>query len=502
MNRLSAFFSRPVPLFILALLAPLTEASVTLSWKDNSNNEDGFSIERSSDGKSFREIARVTRDVVEFVDKDATEGNTFHYRVRAFNAFGHSGYTNTIKTVIGKASNTIDQMLSALANGTSDLLQDGQLLSPQNLPSKAIGGSSLSSLHTYYESLGVHFLSASGNGLGERQDTFSYTYLSTDETSQIVVEVPYLSSENPTDKCGIMFRSSLAQDSPFAAVLLSGDGSTHARWRSIKGAISKTRQLLGTSQQARYLKIRRQGSLFRFSSSHDGYDWSPDVKVSIDLGPSPLLGLFLASSQGGNASAAIEVLESTEPLLPPSGSYYRNQRKESSIGLSNSQVSSHLDTTTGLYELTAKGRGFEYDRDQINFNYWTGTSTCRIVTRIHAFKADGSWARTGLALRSSLEPDSAVAAVTLNGYGEIETLTRSRKGERLSPRTGPSLPSDCYLALERQGNSVVYQWSADGATWHTFHSVTIELPDIHHVGLALGSHDGSSASLLELIGLY
>ncbi len=498
MTRLPASFFRRGQLFILALLAPLTEASVTLNWRDNSSNEHGFSIERSSDGNRFQEIARVASNVVEFTDEDATEGNTFHYRVRAFNAFGHSGYTNTIKAIIENARDTIAQTPSTSTNETTAL----QLLSPQNLPSKVIGGSPISSPHTYYESMGVHLLSASGNGLGERQDNFSYTYLPTDETSQIVARVTEHSSESPTSKCGIMLRSSLDPDSPFAAVLLSGTGSTHARWRSTKAAISQTHQLFGTSPQARYLKIRHRGSQVWFSSSPNGYDWSPDAQASIDLGPTPLLGLFLASSQESNAIAVIEVLESTEPLLPPSGSYYRNLGKESAIGLSSSQVSSEQDATTGLYKLTAMGRGFEYYRDQINFNYWTGAKTCRIVTKIHAFEEDGSWARTGLALRSSLEPDSAVAAVTLNGYGRIETLTRTRNGERVSTRSGPSLPSGCYLALERQGNEVVYQWSPDGVTWHTFHSATLELPDVHHVGLVLGSQNGSSSSLLELIGLY
>ena len=70
-------------------------AELTLSWNDNSNNEDGFRIERSLDGSSFTEIATVGANVATYEDTTIAEGQNYTYRVRAFNEFGDSGYSNS-----------------------------------------------------------------------------------------------------------------------------------------------------------------------------------------------------------------------------------------------------------------------------------------------------------------------------------------------------------------------------------------------------------------------
>ena len=78
---------------------------LTLSWNDNSNNEDGFRIERSSDGSSFAEIATVGANVATYKDKTIAEDQNYTYRVRAFNEFGNSGYSNSASGSVGSSGN-------------------------------------------------------------------------------------------------------------------------------------------------------------------------------------------------------------------------------------------------------------------------------------------------------------------------------------------------------------------------------------------------------------
>ena len=78
---------------------------LTLSWNDNSNNEDGFRIERSSDGSSFVEIATVGTNVATYQDKTIVEDQNYTYRVRAFNEFGDSGYSNSASGSVGSSGN-------------------------------------------------------------------------------------------------------------------------------------------------------------------------------------------------------------------------------------------------------------------------------------------------------------------------------------------------------------------------------------------------------------
>ena len=74
--------------------------SATLRWSDNSNNEMGFRIERNANGGTFIEIAATGQNITSVVDPVLNPDTQYCYRVRAFNQFGNSAYTNTacIKT--------------------------------------------------------------------------------------------------------------------------------------------------------------------------------------------------------------------------------------------------------------------------------------------------------------------------------------------------------------------------------------------------------------------
>lgn len=75
-------------------------AQVTLTWLDNARNEDGFRIERSTDGRSFKEIARVRANVTRYQDTELKDGVRYWYRVHAYNAYGPSGYSNTVNFAV------------------------------------------------------------------------------------------------------------------------------------------------------------------------------------------------------------------------------------------------------------------------------------------------------------------------------------------------------------------------------------------------------------------
>lgn len=67
---------------------------VNLTWNDNSNNEDSFKIERKTGaGGSFAEITSVGANVTSYSNTGLTSGQTYYYRVRAYNAGGYSSYS-------------------------------------------------------------------------------------------------------------------------------------------------------------------------------------------------------------------------------------------------------------------------------------------------------------------------------------------------------------------------------------------------------------------------
>ena len=69
-------------------------ARIDLSWSDNSGDEDGFRLERSSDGSTFSLLATLGAGATAYSDTGLGSGTTWWYRVRAFNAGGNSAFSN------------------------------------------------------------------------------------------------------------------------------------------------------------------------------------------------------------------------------------------------------------------------------------------------------------------------------------------------------------------------------------------------------------------------
>jgi photosystem II stability/assembly factor-like uncharacterized protein len=80
------------------LVAQVNDKNVTLTWRDNSSNENGFTIERSNGG-AFERIDFVSTNVQTFTDTDLAAG-TYTYRVRAYDSDKYSDYSNSVQAVV------------------------------------------------------------------------------------------------------------------------------------------------------------------------------------------------------------------------------------------------------------------------------------------------------------------------------------------------------------------------------------------------------------------
>jgi len=84
------------------LTAQVTQNNITLTWKDNATNENGFTIERNN-GTGFEQINYVTTGTETYIDQDLADG-TYTYRVRAYDSDSYSEYSNTIATTVGNTN--------------------------------------------------------------------------------------------------------------------------------------------------------------------------------------------------------------------------------------------------------------------------------------------------------------------------------------------------------------------------------------------------------------
>ncbi len=84
----------------LESLSILSDNAVNLIWKDNSDNESGFQIERADENSGYIVIYTTSTDDTTWTDSLANPGITYYYRIRAFNDYGYSGYSNVLEVVI------------------------------------------------------------------------------------------------------------------------------------------------------------------------------------------------------------------------------------------------------------------------------------------------------------------------------------------------------------------------------------------------------------------
>jgi fibronectin type 3 domain-containing protein len=73
----------------------VSSTRINLSWTDNSSNEQGFRIQRSSDGgNAWLQIGQVAANTTTFADTHASSGITYLYLVCAYNGGGNSPSSN------------------------------------------------------------------------------------------------------------------------------------------------------------------------------------------------------------------------------------------------------------------------------------------------------------------------------------------------------------------------------------------------------------------------
>ncbi len=71
-----------------------SSSQINLSWTDNSGNEDGFRIERSTGSSTtYTEITTVGPNATSYSNAGLSASTLYNYRVRSYNTAGNSGYT-------------------------------------------------------------------------------------------------------------------------------------------------------------------------------------------------------------------------------------------------------------------------------------------------------------------------------------------------------------------------------------------------------------------------
>lgn len=104
------------------LSANATSASnIELSWNDNSTSEDGFNIQRSSNGSTWSSLANGGSNVSSYNNGGLSPDSTWYYRVRAFEGAENSSWSNTASATTDDIPPASPTDLSASATSASQI---------------------------------------------------------------------------------------------------------------------------------------------------------------------------------------------------------------------------------------------------------------------------------------------------------------------------------------------------------------------------------------------
>ncbi|MDQ8201374.1 hypothetical protein [Pelagicoccus sp. SDUM812003] len=472
-----------------------------MSWSDNSDNELGFHVERSTDGIRFVRIGITDANVNQFEDSAAAEGRNYHYRVRAFNEYGFSGYTNTVEAIVEVVEDAIGQPL------------EDSVDFEREFTNAMIGGTGMLGSYVTDEETNAHLISASGPGFRPYEDVLGYAYKEVEGDFRIVAKVTDIESQVSYNKAGLMVRQSLSPDSRHAAITLNDRGRYLAVWRDRDGEHDVGRTVV-SSRRSGYVSVEKSGDEITLKVSDDGSRWSTVVRREIRFEGPFLLGIVMsAGSEDYLSEALVTILSDSangpgEVRHPTQGEAQSGQESDAE-GLTGAVIGPLaeeglylFDEETNLHAISAGGPGYQPYDDVLRFAYRKVSGDFRYVVQVHDFDLNGLFCRVGIMVRNSLERDSAHASMNFNGRGQFEGIWRSRAGQR--DATGVmACGGDPYLAIEKKGDRIELLGSTDGESWRLLYAPDIDLSEDFLLGIVLSGYytDTLVESIVEELSL-
>jgi Tol biopolymer transport system component len=180
-------------------------------------------------------------------------------------------------------------MLLSMASAPSEAQPLGQFEGHGDVGSPKIAGSA------FFNAVSQEYsLSAAGTNMWAERDEFQFVWKKMKGDFILQARVELLGKGvDPHRKLGLIVRTSLDADSPYADAAVHGDGLTSLQFRRTKGAI--TEQVESPLKGADVIQLERKGTTYVFSAAKYGEPYVPVQVKDLALGDDVLVGLFLCS---------------------------------------------------------------------------------------------------------------------------------------------------------------------------------------------------------------
>jgi len=159
-------------------------------------------------------------------------------------------------------------------------------------------------------------------------------------------------------------------------------------------------------------------------------------------------------------------------------------------------VGSFAEGPTGTFTMTASGADIwavdGVEADEFHFAYKLLTGPGSIVAKVQSVDETNAWAKAGVMIRETLNPDSAHATMVVTPASGVSFQRRPGTGDTSLDTTTAGITTPYWVKIDRtiSGNFTASH-STNGTSWTMQGSEIVPMGANVYIGLALTSHDNA-----------
>ena len=155
-------------------------------------------------------------------------------------------------------------------------------------------------------------------------------------------------------------------------------------------------------------------------------------------------------------------------------------------------VGSFTEEPAGIYKMTASGTDIWDKSDEFHFAFKELTGTGSIIAKVESVGNTNVWAKAGVMIRNTLEPDSRHAMVVVTPAQGVSFQRRTVTGSGSADTTQTDITAPQWVKIERDiSGNFTGSYSSDGISWTQIGSDSINMNANAYVGLAVTAHNPS-----------
>lgn len=464
---------------LASALASVASAEVVLSWSDNSDNEEGFNIERSVDGGAFVEIGQTGPDVSTFIDAAVEPGVDYEYRVNAFNAFGVSGFTNVASYYLNLAPS-----ISSLA---SVAIEENESTAPLAV---AIGDAetAASELTLSGSSSNTALIDASGfafSGLGSER-AVSLTP-KTNASGQALITLTVSDGEavattqfTLTVDAFVLPTVGLEVDT-FAATARAGEAF------GLAAVVSESSLVTSVS--------------FSIDGAIVGSDASAPFEIDAMVAQEGEVLVRATASVADRSETVVAeklVLVGPAPLDAELVDLLRTHSTDGASGVGSAEYDLLSDSMSLVDDI---GR-IAGTSDTHRYQYAMASGDVDVSARLVDLQTSSSGTVAGLMLRSALYGNAAQVSLLIDGEGRVVLRHRAERAAVASSQVLAQASAGIeQIRINKLGTSVFLWGASVNGSWASLGQLELDWGEQSFVGLALaaGLAEGSATATFDLV---